>query len=59
MDFLSDTYEIKTPWTIGSNSDYDDLIWDMIFEEEGIVESPEDEFLLEDLEDELYEGELA
>jgi len=30
-------YEIKCPWTIGDNSDYDDLIWDQIFEEDGIV----------------------
>ena len=59
MDYLSDTFEIKAPWTLGMNSDYDDLIWDILFEEEGIVEDPEDEYSLEDLEDELYEGELV
>jgi hypothetical protein len=31
---------IKCVWTICDNSDYDDIMWDLIFEEDGI----EDEF---------------
>ena len=34
-------YEIKSPWTVADNSDYDN-IWDIIFEEEGII--PEEDF---------------
>jgi hypothetical protein len=54
MDFLSDSFESKAPWTLGMNSDYDDLIWNIIFEEDGIIPE-DDEVSNEDLLDELYE----
>jgi hypothetical protein len=46
--------EIQGLWNVGSNSEYDDECWNIIFAEEGLIPE-ESDFSLDELEDEWYD----
>jgi hypothetical protein len=52
MDYLFDN-TIQQLWNIGSSDDFDDLIWNQIMLEEGIIPEDDDFVDLEELEDKL------